>query len=147
MPKDSIEACLNVWCIVDEGTGFVYRIAARAYVLGCPDREKGEVLKKLASADFHLARDLQVLSKHGIRIIDDAGHERRVSGLFPSDVNAKFPRILDMVCKELEADFPERPVADVVSPRSYKMSFTAEPYYVLTFLLESARGELAPFNE
>lgn len=144
MPMLSVEACLNVWCIVDAGRGVVYRIAARAYALDCPDGEKGDVLKRLASSDIHLARELPVLSKYRTRIIDDTGREQRVNGLFPDDVHAVFPDILDMVCKELERDFPERPVADVANPRTFKMKFAADPYYVLTFLMENAHGELTP---
>ena len=69
MPRDSVEACLNVWCIVDEGTGLVYRIAARAYALGCPDREKADVLKELALTDFHLARELPCYRSTGRRLL------------------------------------------------------------------------------
>ena len=49
-----------------------------------------------------------------------------------------------MVCKELEREFPERPVVGVDKLRSYKMKFTADPYHVLTFLRENAKGELSP---
>jgi hypothetical protein len=144
MPRDSVEACLNVWCIIDEGTGLVYRIAARAYALGCPDREKADVLKQLAVTDFHLARELPVLSKYRTTIIDDAGRKQSANGLFPANVHTVFPDILDRVCKELERDFPARPVADVVNPRAYKLKFTADPYHVLTLLMENAQGDLAP---
>jgi len=144
---ESPETCLNIWCIVDETTGVVYRIAARAYVLKGPDPYKSETLKRLSSADFHLARDLPVLSKFRTRIVDGAGQEREVNGLFPSDVNAMFANILDMVCKELEHEFPTRLVADVNKPRLYQMGFSPQPYYVLTYLIENARGDLVPFEQ
>src|SRR5262249_48171299 len=96
MSKDSVEACLNVWCIIDEGTGLVYRIAARAYALGCPDHEKADVLKRLALTDFHLARELPVLSKYRTTVIDDAGRKQSATGLFPRNVHTVFPDILDM---------------------------------------------------
>jgi hypothetical protein len=144
MPKDSVEACLNVWCIIDEGTGLVYRIAARAYALGCPDHEKADVLKRLASTDFHLARELPVLSKYRTTIVDEARRKRSANGLFPRDVHTVFPDILDMVCKEIERDFPARPIADVTNPRVYKLKFSADPYHVLTFLMENAQGDLTP---
>jgi hypothetical protein len=144
MPRDSVEACLNVWCIVDEGTGLVYRIAARAYALGCADHEKADVLKRLALTDVHLARELPVLSKYRTTVVNEAGREQSANGLFPRNVHTVFPDILDMVCKELERDFPARPVADVLNPRVYKLKFIADPYHVLTFLMENAHGELSP---
>lgn len=144
MPRESVEACLNVWCIVDEGTRFVYRIAARAYALECPDHEKSDVLKRLSFSDFHLARELPVLSKYRTTITDDDGRKLSATGLFPADVHVWFPDIFDMVCKELEREFPERPVVGVDNLRSYKMKFTADPYHVLTFLRENAKGELSP---
>lgn len=146
MPQSLAETCLNVWCIVDEGTGMVYRIAARAYALNCPDDEKGNLLKRLAMSDFHLARELQALSKYRTEIVDDEGRVQTARGLFPDSVHAVFPDILDGVCKELERDVPVRPIADVGNPRTYKMKFPAEPYYVLTFLVENARGELTPVS-
>ena len=107
MPMESPETCLNIWCIVDEATGVVYRIAARAYVLKGPDPDKSETLKRLSSADFHLARDLPVLSKFRTRIVDGAGQKHEVYGLFPSDVNAVFGKILDMVCKGTRTRVPD----------------------------------------
>ena len=106
MPRESVEACLNVWCIVDEGTGLVYRIAARAYALECPDREKSDVLKRLSFSDFHLARELPVLSKYLTDIVDDDGRTQSATGLLPRHVHVVFADILDMVCKELEARVP-----------------------------------------
>ncbi len=44
----------------------------------------------------------------------------------------KLADTLDMVCNELERDFPERPIADVASPRTFRMKFAADPYYVLS---------------
>ena len=120
LPMDSPETCLNIWCVVDETTGVVYRIAARAYVLKGPKPYKSETLKRLSSTDFHLARDLPVLSKFRSRIVDGAGQKHEVNGLFPSDVNTVFGQILDMVCKELEHEFPTRLVADVYKLRSYE---------------------------
>jgi hypothetical protein len=143
MSTDSIEACLNVWCIIDEGTGIVYRIAARAYALDGSDSVKADVLKRLASTDFHLACELSVLSKYETTIVDETGREQTVHGLFPRHVHTVFPDMLDRICKELEREFPARPVADVKNPRAYRLKFDAAPYYVLTFLIENAEGELS----
>ena len=126
------------------GQRLVYRIAARAYALGCPDQEKADVLKRLALTDFHLARELPVLSKYRTTVIEDGGRKQSANGLFPRDVHTVFPDILDMVCKELERDFPARPVADVLNPRVYRLKFSADPYHVLTFLMENAQGALTP---
>ena len=87
-----------------------------------------------------------MLSKFRSRIVHGAGRKHEVNGLFPSDVNTVFGQFLDMVCKELEHEFPTRPVADVNKPRSYEMRFSPQPYYVLTYLIENAKGDLVPFE-
>jgi hypothetical protein len=144
MSTDSREACLNVWCIIDEGTGIVYRIAARAYVLDGSDSIKADILKRLTSTDFHLARELSVLSKYETTIVDETRRKQTVHGLFPRHVHTVFPDLVDRICKELEREFPSRPVADVKNPRAYRLKFNPAPYYVLTFLVENAYGELNP---
>jgi len=104
-------------------------------------------IKTLAIADIAMATELQVLAKYRTTLVDSSGRRTKVPGLFPSAIHANFAAILDMVCQELEAGFPERFVADAAKPRSTKMKFSAEPYYVLTFLMENERGELSIANE
>lgn len=143
MDEQLAELCVNVWCTIDQRSGLVCRIAARAYALRCSDKLKGQVLKVLARADIHLADELQLLSNFRTTIIDDAGRQLKVPGIFPDNVDTNLPTILDMVCKELERRIPSRFVADAANPRSAKMQFGKEPYYVLTFLSENESGELS----
>jgi hypothetical protein len=142
------EVCVNVWCVVDEGTGLVYRIVARAYALAGSDTEKGNALKRLASTDFHVAAEMpDVLAPYTTTVVDNAGTERSARGLFPSNFNAVFPDVLDRICKSLEKNLPTRLINDAIrGPKAYRLAVPQEPFYVLTFLIESATGELMPYE-
>jgi hypothetical protein len=139
------EACLNIWCIVDKDTRLVYRLAARAYAIGGSDSSKRNVLKFLAHTDYHLAKELPTLKKYITTLVDANNEERTmVGGMYTSDVKMFLPDIIDRVCMELEVGFPIKAVADPDNPYTYKMKFSNQPYYVLTYLIEDAQGNLKP---
>lgn len=143
----SPEVCVNVWCVIDEGTGLVYRILARAYALAGSDADKSQTLKRLASTDFHVADELpEVLSPYTTTVVEDAGAARSAKGLYPRALNTVFPDILDRICKTIEKRQPARLIADAVSgPRTYRLTIPQEPYYVLTYLIEGATGDIRPY--
>ena len=139
---ENTEICLNVWCVVDEESNLIYRISARAYAIEGDDKTKSQILKFLAYSDYHLAKELPLLNKYQTKIISATGEELLLPGVLAQNFNVLFPNVLDDVCKELENNFPDKPIADTSNPRTYKMSFPENPYYVLTFLLEDKNGQL-----
>src|SRR6516225_10115462 len=106
------------------------------------------MLKRLASTDFHVAVEMpDALTKYATTIVDDTGTHRSARGLFPSNFDAVFPEVLDRICKTIEKNLPPRLVNDAIrGPRTYRLAVPQEPFYVLSFLIESATGELTPYE-
>jgi len=142
MSNDQLEACVNIWAVVDESTNLIYRISARAYALSGSDDDKSNILKILSKTDYHLSQESNALKKYKTIKVDSSGREQQVVGLFLRDFDFHLPDILDTICKELEAESPTKPIADLENLRSYKIEIPKEPYYVLTFLVEDQRGKL-----
>ncbi len=46
------EIVLNLWYIIDEGTGYAYSLLGRAYAMTGTDSEKLERLRQLALTDY-----------------------------------------------------------------------------------------------
>lgn len=138
------EACLNIWCTVDERSGQAYRLAARGYAISGTDEHRLQVLQALAWADFVLAEELDVFAKLKTTVVDSLGRERAIRGVHVSHLDSILPAILEQACQFLEDRFPALLVADPQSPRTEKAAFGSEPLYVLTILLEDERGRRRP---
>jgi hypothetical protein len=54
------EIVVNLWYIVDKGTGYAYCLLGRAYAMCGTDEEKLERLQQLAETDFLMAERLRV---------------------------------------------------------------------------------------
>ncbi|OGR00578.1 MAG: hypothetical protein A2505_01400 [Deltaproteobacteria bacterium RIFOXYD12_FULL_55_16] len=140
----SVEACLNIWFIVDQDSKLIYRAAARAYALPGSDDDKALTLKRLAMSDYHLANHFS-LSKYKTKIVDQQGQQRELPGLFNNaSFEAVLPIILDTICKDLEKQFVEQPRVTSEGGSTYKLKIPKEPYYVMTYLSEDSMGRLIP---
>ena len=137
------EVCLNIWFVADQETQLIYRAAARAYAIDGSDDYKATVLKSLAGSDYHLAKHFS-LTHIKNTIVDPNGRSREVCGLFRNSIDTLFPQILDTICKGLEEDFIFQPIITPTGPKKYKMKILADPYYVLTFIIEDDQGNLTP---
>jgi hypothetical protein len=137
------EVCINIWLIADEDTQLIYRAAARGYALIGTDEDKAQILKSLASSDFHLAKQFS-LSQYKTVIVDSQGEERQLVGLFVRDLDINLPNILQTMCSELEESFEPQFIMTMQGPKKYIMKIPKEPYYVLTFIFENDNGVLTP---
>lgn len=133
------EVCLNVWFIVDSGTGLIYRAAARAYALSGSDNEKARILKSLSVSDFQLSKHFS-LSKYKTSVVEPDGTKHSADGFFADSLNSLLPDVIDMICKGLEADFIAQPKVTPAGVKFYKMKIPNNPYYVSTYIYENDQG-------
>ncbi|MHB1094757.1 MAG: hypothetical protein ACYC3F_01125 [Gemmatimonadaceae bacterium] len=134
----------NVWPVVDAATGFVLRFLMRAYALDASDEVISRTLRALAPTDYLMARPFPVpqcfvmTSEHGT-----------ISGCVTiRTFHLHQGAIIEEALRSLEDEFAALQGIDVrdgqtigvaLSPR-----FPPDPYFVVTSLLETEDGRLAP---
>lgn len=141
----AMELVANVWPVVDAGTGLVLRYFIRAYAMDAPDDVISATLRALAPTDFRLARmftipqRFTVVSEHGqlqgcVSIRDFHRYQEEI--LIPAfTALEKGVAPLQGIGESLDG----QTVGVSVTPR-----FPAEPYVVVTSLLELSQGQLVP---
>ena len=138
-----MELALNLWPIFDAQTELVQRFAARAYAFDSDDIVISNTLRALANTDFVLARQFPI-PKNYILVFG----ERKVEGaVFPSDFNRCQSSIVEEALQFLEDDLPMFHGIFVdqqgeAAPRRIKVSFPKAYYFVVTWLIEDAAGNL-----
>ena len=141
-PTTAMELVANVWPVVDELTGFVHRFFVRAYAMEAADEVISPTLTALAPTDyltakvFAIPKTCQVVTSHG----------PLEACLSIGNFHLHQTEILEPAFRALEQDFARlqgismvsgSPVGVGVIPR-----FPAEPYLVVTTLLETQDGRL-----
>ncbi|NWK54977.1 hypothetical protein HW115_05110 [Verrucomicrobiaceae bacterium N1E253] len=139
-----MELVANIWPIVDEQSGLIYRILARAYTLEAPDDVISSTLKALAPKDYHLASSFALTAR--FRHVTE--HGTLEGCLHISDFATYESMIIVPIIEQLEGQFAKlqgvnmstgEPIAVAHIPR-----FGKEPYVITTFVMESINGELTP---
>ncbi len=140
-----LELVANIWPIVDATSGYIQRIAARAYALPAGDDELiSRVLTALAVTDFPLAKQYPISQR--FKWISEYGE---LSGIVSVDeFNRHDLLIITPVLDDLAGDRPEIVGIAMVNgePKGVrpKLQFARNPYTVTTFLIEDADGNLYP---
>ena len=142
-----MELVANLWPIVDETSEMIHRFAARAYLLDAQDSVISATLKTLAKTDFVLARQFPI--PHSCAIVSEHG---KINGIVTvPDFNSYQSFIVEEALRFLESDLP--PLQGVgMTPegkpfqKPIKPTFPKEPYFVVTFLIEDAAGNLTPYT-
>jgi hypothetical protein len=138
-----MELVANIWPIVDEVSSLIQRFAARAYALDAEDSVIASTLKTLANSDFMIARQFAVPER--FTVVTEHG---TLKGVITVDqFNQHQPDVIEEALKELQSE--KRPLQgigfDSKSKPFYKqvdITFPAEPYLAVTFLLEDKLGNL-----
>ena len=142
-PTETPEVTLNLWHFVDEETGLVFRLAARAYALLGSDQEKLRVLHRLAGTDFHLAKMCMVPKRYKLTFTDAKTFE----GVTRPETAQTDPLVLfKEVVDALEAELPTQARSDAPGGRvrSYRLRIPEDPLIINTCVIEHIDGTLEP---
>lgn len=142
----ALELVANVWPVVDAGTGIVLRYFIRAYAMDAPDEVISATLRALASTDFRLARMFRIPQ----RMIIVSEHGELAGGVMIGDFHRHQEEILTPAFAKLEQGFAplqgigQRPGTGEAMGLEVIPRFPADPYLVVTSLVETAQGQLIP---
>ena len=140
-----MELVANIWPIVDASTGYIQRIAARAYAVPAGNDELiSRVLTALAPTDFALAKQYPISQQFTV-----VSEYRELSGIVSvHEYNLYDQLIITPILDALAEDRPEILGIALVdgNPQGVRpnLRFAIEPYTVTTFLIEDADGNLVP---
>ena len=141
-----MELSANVWPVVDARTGIVLRYLMRAYAIDGSDEVIGATLRALAPTDFRMGTVFRIPERFSV--VSEHGTLRRCVTI--GDFRKHQSDILEPAFDELERSYTQfqgivEPVRDgpvtaiAVIPR-----FPAQPYLVITSLIEMPDGQLVP---
>lgn len=134
----------NIWPIVDEQSGLIYRVLARAYALETTDNVISSTLLALAPKDYLLASAFTLPD----RFQHVTAHGTLKACLHISDYATYESVIIEPIITQLEEQFAKlqgvcmtrgEPIGIAHIPR-----FGQEPYVITTFVMESLNGKLTP---
>jgi len=137
---------MNLWFLIDIGSGLCYGWCGRVYRLqGVDDAEKIRLLQQLAETDYATAQREPFPKQWRV---ERGGHTLEAH-LTPAQINLTLAQHLDFFARVLEAGLPPLPVYQIDgTPASHPTSqrLPTEPLYVATLLMENDRGEMRPYT-
>ena len=138
-----MELVANLWPIVDSQSQLILRFAVRAYAMDAPDSVIASTLKSLASTDFVLARQFPVPKFFTFQ----TEHGKLPGAVSVQNFNFMQSAIIEDAIAALNDELPILHgvgVDDGGKPFENRIpvSFPAEPYLVVTFLIEDTAGNL-----
>ncbi len=138
------EIVLNLWYVVDEGTGYAYCLLGRAYAMRGTDSEKLERLRQLASTDYLMAERFNVPENFKVVLPDG---ETRTGNALPADIRANIEWVYESVYQNLESKMP--PILDFSGEETTakKQKISQTPLMICTGLLEDVFGNITPLVE
>jgi len=137
VPHSSAEICLNLWFFVDD-TGFVLRLAGKAYALRGTDKEKLAALHLMSGTDHLTATQATVPPQF---VVNSENGQMR--GAIPAlIVQQNHAPLFGPLMDQIERDLPKlmRSVND--NYEQFVLKFPKEPLCVTTVVYERADGEL-----
>lgn len=140
--SQSPEVVLNLWAYADE-SGYVLRLAGRAYVMDGNDDDKLALLRDLAKTDFLSAQWQKV--PINFKMLGTDGDEMRgvAHASLLSDANSH-ASLFGPLMEELAKSLPEQ-VRNVDGDyRQFTLDLPQEPLSVTTVVIEHDDGRLTP---
>jgi hypothetical protein len=142
VPLQNPEGVLNLWAYVDEG-GYIFRIAAKAYVMDGKDDEKLSLLRRLSATDFLSCACHKVPSNISVMSSDNQEIEALADRSILSDKNGPsilFGPLMEQLAKEMPIQL--RTVEGEFKP--FRIELPQDPLMVMTVVLEFEDGRLVP---
>jgi len=135
------EIVLNLWYVIDEGTGYAYSLLGRAYAMTGTDAEKLEKLRQLAPTDYLMAERRKV--PENFRVVFPDGKEMK-GNADPAHIRENIGWIYEDVFKRLEEQMP--PILSFTEGEtiSTKQKIPQNPLSVCTALIEDDEGNITP---
>ena len=135
------EIVLNLWYIVDEGTGDAYSLLGRAYAMTGTDAEKLERLRQLAPTDYLMADRLRVPENFQV-ILPDGKVMKGYAD--PAHIRENLGWVYEEVYQHLEKQMP--PILKFTEGENIaiKQKIPKEPLMVCTALIEDNEGNITP---
>lgn len=140
-PLSNPEVVANLWVYADEA-GYIARVAGKAYVLDGTDREKLDLLQRLAATDFLCAEWMAVPENFGV--IEPNGERLRYAQLsILSDEYTKSV-LVGPLLEKLATSVPNQLREVNGEYRSFTLTMPEAPLTVLTVVIEYPDGRLVP---
>lgn len=140
-PLINAEVVANIWVYADEA-GLIARVAGKAYVLDGTVKDKLELLRLLAVADFLSAEWLP--TPENFELVYQDGTRLRYAQLSAlSDEYAKSLLVGPML-EKLAASIPEQLREVNGEYKSFKLQMPDSPLAVITVVIERPDGQLVP---
>lgn len=140
-PLRNPEVVANLWVYADEA-GYIGRVAGKAYVLDGTDREKLDLLRKLAATDFLCSEWMPI--PESFEVIRPDGERLRYAQLsLLSDEYAKSV-LVGPLLEKLAASVPGQLQEVDGEYRKFKLEMPEAPLTVLTLVVEYPDGRLVP---
>ena len=142
-----MELVANLWPIVDSTSELILRFAARAYAMDATETVISSTLKNLASSDFVLAQQFQIPK----RFTFASGQGEIAGAVTASDFNILQATVIEAALQTLESEMPLLHGVGVDSEgkpfqNRIAVRFPKNPYFVVTFLIEDATGQLRIYS-
>lgn len=139
------EIVVNLWFIVDIETDLCYNWLIKPYCISGTDREKTDILKILAEADY-----LTVNRKEIDKRFKAAFKNMTVEGKIPlefinSHLEANLNHYISILEKKLPLEF-NFSGNFIDSPSASKPKIPINPLFVSTILMENEIGEIRPYT-
>ena len=138
---DEPEIVLNLWYIIDEGTGYAYCLLARAYAMAGTDTEKLERLKQLAPTDYLMAERLGVPDNFRVVLPDGKKMKGYASA---GDIKENMGWIYEKLYRLIEERMPRIMRFNDGEPFALKQNIPQNHLWVCTALIEDAEGIITP---
>ena len=133
---EDTEVIANLWYIVDEATGLIYRLAGRAYVASGTEESKTALLKALSRTDYLAARTFSVPKRFSV----SNGSQTLEGHCSPSVLDDFMFELFEEVLEHLDENMPIQASFESGEARTFKMRLPQDPLFVATALIEDESG-------
>ena len=138
---DEPEIVLNLWYVIDKGTGSAYCLLGRAYAMLGTDEEKLALLRELASTDYLMAERVKVPDNFKVVLPDGSINFGNAN---PGDIRENINWVFDEVFQLLESKMPPILEFSDEGGKEIKQKIPKTPLMVCTGLLEDEFGNITP---
>lgn len=137
----SPEVVANIWVYTDE-VGYFGRIAGKAYVLDGSDRDKLDMLRRLAATDFLSAEWMPIPNNFGVIGPDGERLSYAQLSMLANEETKSF--LVGPLLEKLASSVPEQLKEVSGEYRRFQMHMPEVPLTVLTVVIEYPDGRLVP---
>jgi hypothetical protein len=136
------EIVVNVWFILDIGTGLCYTWSIKPYALFGTDEQKLNVIEILAQSDYVTVSQRKLPSYY----ILELGNEKLTGVVEGNQIQNVFSQNVDYFISEIEKDLAEISNTFSNTMQNIELKLPNKPMYVSTIIAENDKGETRPLT-